>query len=194
MCVIITSPGREERPSLRQLELCERANPHGSGLAWLEGRMVRYAKHATAREIHRHLRSVAGPVIVHFRIASVGGIRPELCHPFPVTHRAELRDSGRARAVLFHNGTWREYSRVQQKLQLTFGRREPVSDTRVAASVVARFGFDWLRGADYCRWAYMNGDGILRLGRWSKIGGCHYSNLHWMPQDSSDFWELMDVT
>lgn len=185
MCVIITTPNRGFRPSLRQLELCELANGHGSGLAWLDGDTVEYRKSLDASEISRRLAEIHGPAIVHFRIASVGGVTPELCHPFPVTHRAELRSRGRARSVLFHNGTWSEHRAAAAHFGLAFPKREPVSDTRVAASLVARFGFDWLQRADHCRWALLSRDGIRRIGHWQKLGGCHYSNTYWMPSKSA---------
>lgn len=193
MCVVITSPGREERPSLRQLELCERANPHGSGIAWVKGRFAMYQKGLSVREIHRHLMKTEGPAVIHFRIASVGRVCPELCHPFPVTHRAELQPVGRARSVLFQNGTWPEYAKWRDQLGISYGKREPVSDTRVAASLVARFGFDWLKRAEFCRWVLLDADGIQRIGKWSKVEGCHYSNLHWLPHDDPDFWDLLDA-
>ena len=193
MCVIITTPGREERPSLRQLELCERANRHGSGLAWLKKGMVQYAKGLSVPQIHQLLHEIEGPAIVHFRIASIGRVCPELCHPFPVTLKAELKPVGQARAVLFQNGTWPGYQRYMERLSLSFGRREPVSDTRAAASFVSRFGFGWLRKADFCRWALLDSRGIHRIGRWSKIGECHFSNLHWMTGEESDFWDLLEV-
>lgn len=191
MCVIITTPGRKERPSLRQLELCERANRHGSGLAWLNKGMVWYAKELTVSQIDQLLQEIEGPAIVHFRIASIGRVCPELCHPFPVTQKAELQQVGKARAVLFQNGTWPGYSNYMRRLSLSFGRKEPVSDTRAAASFVSRFGFDWLKKADFCRWAMLDAKGIHRIGKWSKIGQCHYSNLYWLGGEESDFWEVL---
>jgi predicted glutamine amidotransferase len=185
MCVIVTTTSLQSRPTLRDLALCEKQNPHGSGLAWLDGQYVHYEKELTIKQINRQLSRVDGPAIVHFRIASVGGIKPELCHPFPVTHRADLRQRGRARAVLFHNGTWREHKAASERFSLSYGR-EPVSDTRVAASLVARFGFDWLGKADYCRWAMLDGHGIHRIGQWSRLRGCHYSNLFWTDEPPDD--------
>jgi predicted glutamine amidotransferase len=190
MCVIITSPQRAQRPTLEQLTLCETANPHGSGIAWLIGKRVQYVKGLTVAEIHRQLRRIDGPAIVHFRIASVGGVDPALCHPFPVTHHASLRSSGSARAVLFHNGTWNHYARAAEQYGIEFPKREPVSDTRVAASLVARFGFDWLQsaGIDYGnRWAMLNARGIRRFGEWHSWRGCHFSNTYWRPPTQRDF-------
>ena len=192
MCVVITTTGRKERPTLRQLELCEAANRHGSGLAWLEGKRVHYVKGLDVQAIHRKLSEIDGPAIVHFRIASVGRVCQELCHPFPVTHKAELRQQGRARAVLFQNGTWPGYAQFMQRLELKFGRKEPVSDTRAAASFISRFGFKWLKKLDYCRWAMLDAEGIHRIGKWSKVGSCHFSNLYWIDRDEQEMSDLFD--
>lgn len=191
MCVIITTPNRAHRPTLAQLGQCERANRHGSGLAWLNGKRVEYCKNLPDSEIHRLLGEISGPAIVHFRIASVGGVDPQLCHPFPVTHRAELRQQGTARSVLFHNGTWVEHSAAAKHYGLAFPKREPASDTRLAAALVARFGFDWLKRAEYCRWAMLDRKGIRRIGKWTPIGGCHYSNTHWQPSTFGGSYEYL---
>lgn len=187
MCVIITSTSSAQRPTLRQLELCEVANSHGSGIAWADGKRVRYAKNWSVEKIHAHLAAVAGPAIIHFRIASVGGVKADLCHPFPITHAAELQQHGSARRVIFHNGTWSDWRRYADHFSITYPRKEPVSDTRVAASIVARFGFDWLERADYCRWAMLDADGIHRIGQWVKVGPCHYSNNYWLPRQGDFF-------
>lgn len=184
MCVIITSPSQSQRPTLAQLTQCEAANRHGSGLAWVERGTVRYVKGLSVPEIHRHLQQQPGPVIVHFRIASVGGVDPDLCHPFPITHEAALHAAGTARSVLFHNGTWSDWKRYRDHFGIQFGRKEAVSDTRVAAAIVARFGFGWLERANYCRWARLSSaEGIQRIGQWVKVGHCHFSNDYWRPQE-----------
>lgn len=200
MCVIITTPGLRHRPTLEQLELCEETNPHGSGVAWLTGKRVEYIKGLRAGEIHSLLNKVVSPAIVHFRIASVGGVNAQLCHPFPITHRAELRRNGRARAVLFHNGTWSEWSAAADHFGIAFPKREAVSDTRVAAALVARFGFDWMKRWEYCRWAVLSAAGIQRLGQWTRIGRCYYSNTYWRrtnpngwsAKDEADWWKEIE--
>ena len=105
MCVILIDPPKV-RPSIQVLEACAYANPHGAGIAWREDGWVRYEKTDSVAKIHALARAARGEIVIHFRVASVGGIHPELRHPFPVTSRAGLCDSGSAKAVLFQNGTW----------------------------------------------------------------------------------------
>lgn len=75
----------------------------------------------------------------HTRFASVGGVKSELNHPFP------LRDKGHG--VLIHNGTWREYDGwdVSDKVK---------SDTATAAELVSEFGLGCLLSS------YFDGSGV----------------------------------
>lgn len=86
--------------------VCVTTNPHGGGIAWREEGSVYYRKIDSPEEIKRLAHRAKGEVVIHFRIASVGGVQPELRHPFPVTSQAGLMDHGRCKSVLFQNGTW----------------------------------------------------------------------------------------
>jgi hypothetical protein len=62
-------------------------------------------------EIKELCLTIPMPYIAHFRIASVGGIRKSLTHPFPISEDAPLELEGTTKgAVLFHNGTWHSWS------------------------------------------------------------------------------------
>jgi len=180
MCVIIASSGRKYRPDLDTLDACAKQNPDGSGLAWVQDGEVHYLKGLSPAGIADSLSTLSGPVIVHFRIATVGGKRAELCHPFPIAPRPAAKRYGRARSVLFHNGTWsawREFADVQE-LDL----QGPVSDSRVAAAAVHHHGFHWLRQIP-SRFAMLSvRDGIKLLGDWRQIDGLWFSNDYWIPR------------
>jgi len=178
MCVILASPSRQFRPSLQTLKACARANPHGSGLAWVQSpRAVCWVKALCVEAIHDHLLSMSGPVVVHFRIATVGVVCDRLCHPFPIGPRAEARLFGSARSVLFHNGTWsawRDYA-ARQGIRLA----GPVSDSRVAAVRAHLHGFESLATIT-SRFAMLSASrGLRLLGEWSKVDGVRFSNLRW---------------
>jgi hypothetical protein len=180
MCVIVTSPDSKHRPSLETLRACQSANPHGSGFAWVEGKRVAYLKGLPAELMHDSLRDLRGPVVMHFRIATVGPRTLQLCHPFPVSELPAAKRYGHAKAVLFHNGTWSgwRYYMEQARLKLS----GPVSDSRVAAAVVHQLGFDAL-SAIPCRFAMLDASSrrISMLGDWRKYrDGCSYSNMHWL--------------
>ena len=103
-------------PDLDTLKSAELLNNHGAGMSYISNNQVHYEKGINAEKIHEILQSgITGKkVIIHFRLASVGNQSKQLCHPFPISNKAELSISGIAdNGVFFHNGTlidWREYA------------------------------------------------------------------------------------
>ena len=94
MCVVLICPPKQ-RPDLTILRACHAANPHGAGVAWRDKRRIHWRKALTPGEVNHLIQQVPGEVIIHFRWASVGGVEPLLCHPFPVTAEAALGYEGR---------------------------------------------------------------------------------------------------
>ena len=95
MCVILACPCNV-RPNAQTLRNCERANPHGAGVAWREDGEVWWMKGLDADELADLIERIEGEIVMHFRWASVGEVTPKLCHPFPVTPCATTRLTGRA--------------------------------------------------------------------------------------------------
>src|SRR5438067_9361417 len=87
MCVILVCPPKL-RPSDEILRACHESNPHGAGVAWREHNRVYWRKNLKVGQVARLIREVNGEVVIHFRWASVGGVNPQLCHPFPVSRTA----------------------------------------------------------------------------------------------------------
>ena len=174
MCVILICP-EGVRPGRDVLEACHEANPHGAGVAWRQDGGVRWLKGLDVPALASLVPRLPGEIVVHFRWASVGEAVPALCHPFPVTRAATTRLAGRARAVLFHNGTWSGWGRT---LRLMPGPRlaGPLSDTRVAASLVDLCGTDALDRLPG-RWVFFEKDFTETFGGWRRWGGMTASNL-----------------
>jgi hypothetical protein len=75
------------------------------------------------------------PHVLHFRLATHGGVRPELTHPFVVSEDSPLVQAGVSeRPVLAHNGVWSLHALKQKEVRL----EGPVSDTRVLAAWLGR--------------------------------------------------------
>jgi hypothetical protein len=75
------------------------------------------------------------PHVLHFRLATHGGVRPELTHPFVVSEESPLIERGVvAKPMLAHNGVWSLYTK-QKELR---GLAGPVSDSRVLAAWLGR--------------------------------------------------------
>lgn len=182
MCVVLVCP-EKVRPSLETLRECARANPHGGGIAWRKDNAVEWIKTDDVEQIHKIALSLKGEIVIHFRIASVGEVCPELRHPFPVTKKAHLCDNGRTNAVLFQNGTWGGYSEALDFAQRE-GHKTPeglMSDTRAAAFLVSIYGHKFLSKLSPSRWVYFSAKETATFGQWYKRGGIYYSNLYWEP-------------
>jgi hypothetical protein len=174
----------------REIDLMDRANPHGIGLAWLDTRRgtVEYLKGLTADETIAMTRRLPLPQIVHFRFASVGGTTAVLGHPFPVGGAAPLAMAGSAPSVVFHNGTWTDW-RVGLELLKEDGHvvnpKEPWSDTRVMAAMLASYSSALVAevvGAGQ-KLAILHGDGKVELfGEFMLHRGVRVSNLWWRPR------------
>jgi hypothetical protein len=186
MCVIIT--GTERKPSLDVLEKCERANGHGTGMAWVtRSGDVAYQKGLDPQGINTILESLTGgrQWAIHFRLATVGGTKGELSHPFPIVEGVPLQKAGKAPAVLFHNGHWGNWQEAGLRDVVRWGHaplKGPMSDSRMVAHLVQLYGEEILplipgkyliltpQGAT--RWPENETD-------WHELDGCYYSNRNW---------------
>ena len=93
MCVIVVKNPGVELPTLKTLKECWTTNPDGAGILWQDSNgairghkgFMTWKAFKAAWQAHNFTPDHA--VIIHFRIATAGGIRPENCHPFPVASR-----------------------------------------------------------------------------------------------------------
>jgi len=81
-------------------------------------------------EEFREFNSEDYELVLHLRKSTGGGVRPELCHPFPVLSKNRLE--GYSKALLFHNGTFG--LKVPRKYQ------DKLSDTAYLAWFARRIG------------------------------------------------------
>ena len=181
MCCLIVCPS-SNRPSLRALRQIAVVNPHGLGLAWSANGAVHWTKSDDVDEIHRLARRLPDTVVIHARWASVGGVHPQLRHPFPVTEECSLSSKGSAPAVLFQNGTWSSWER-EVDAAAAEGFTVPsgiMSDARAAAWLVhVRGSREWL-GKNGSRWVYWAAGADPELfGHFHEFRGCLYSNMYW---------------
>jgi hypothetical protein len=182
MCVILVCPDETKRPDRAVLDACHAANPHGAGVAWREGGRVRWMKNLEPDDLEALLPELPGEVVIHFRWASVGGVDADLCHPFPVTRKAETDLFGSAKAVVFQNGTWGAYDEALRRLTNGQGRKlpdGPMSDTRAAALCVRVHGREMLAKLPG-RWVWMDGERTRLYGSWLSFRGMRASNLHFV--------------
>lgn len=204
MCValIIT---KEARPKLADLRRMQCANQDGIGYGWPEDGKVHWKKGVTLEELDEALDTAPRPVFVHFRLATAGGKRAALCHPFPVNAEADIRVVGSAGALMMHNGHWGDWddwynALKMEKVPLPDG---PWSDTRFTAYMMAHWPreMDSIAKLNGGRVALLRGNGTFSLwGDWKEPqpDGVIYSNYYWQAYttgsygyygNSSDFHE-----
>ena len=137
MCVIAVSPIGEKVPR-EVFERMWRSNDDGFGMMYRARDGVAILKGLLdmeeAWEAYSQLPERV-PHVLHFRLATHGGVKPELTHPFVVHEESPLVQAGVSeRPVLAHNGVWSLHALKQKEVQL----EGPVSDTRVLAAWLGR--------------------------------------------------------
>lgn len=183
MCVAIACETRF--PSKKVLKMCEEKNSDGGGIAWVEDGVVKFRKGIGYRKIWKITKRINPPALIHFRIATAGGVTPLLCHPFPINGEATLDTEGEADTVLMHNGHWNDWRKTCLKLtvnrDLTFPKG-PWSDSRAMAWLASSAGSTVLELLDE-KIALLTGNKKLTLfgSYWSERDGIFYSNLFWEP-------------
>jgi hypothetical protein len=173
MCVIILC--ETEFPKLATLESAEELNSHGGGIAWIENGQVKYKKGIKSKQIFEITKKINLPAIIHFRIASIGGVNDELCHPFQINTQADTEVSGTCDSVLFHNGTWTDWKEMCMKAVVSSGNilKFPSgqwSDSRAMAWLADKFGIDFLNLIDNSnKIAVLTPQGIRKFGRFIEV-------------------------
>jgi hypothetical protein len=199
MCVIFSCP--DSMPTLEQLELGEKSNPHGGGYATLIKGKLSYRKGLTAKEIHADIKKglIQNPCIIHFRIKSVGIVTPKLTHPFEISDKVELNLEGKfnekskVTGLFFHNGTiqdWKTHYFNTVRISNSKMLKGEMSDSRAFAFIVSKYGHECLDYIDpkdtYNRYAVLDMDGIHTYGSWTKCGSIMASNDHFEVKEYDD--------
>lgn len=110
----------------------------------------------------------------------MGEAIPSLCHPFAATKQASKELEGRAKAVVFHNGTWPSWrfkieSHALQKISKVPGG--PFNDSRTLAWLAGLYGPNIFNvmDVDHQRILYFSTDKVLHWGSWAKGDGYIHS-------------------
>jgi len=198
MCVIICVQ-HGDFPTLETLKSAEALNSHGGSIAWLnKDGSKSYAKGIKAKKIWKLICNKLVPAnvqtaIIHFRIASIGKVKPQLCHPFEITEdvRLNMKVSNTDSELLFHNGTWSEWAEYliefmkEQKVPIPLPKGE-YSDSRVMAFLSFHLGHNVLSklvGKTWNKIAILTSNGIVKYGSgWVKHEKNSCSNDLFLPQ------------
>lgn len=184
MCVLIIVESRT--PRLKDLQLMEKENPHGAGIAWQDKGEIAFVRDLTAKEIFKLVQDLPRPYIIHFRWATKGEKTPMQMHPFPLGWAAINGPvSGRAPAVMAHNGTWKEY----KEWIPTGVDADKVSDTQIAAFMAGFYEeiLDEVTFANALVKVGKKGADITYRGKtWQRYQGNLFSNMNWKTRSRFD--------
>lgn len=192
MCVICICSEEGKRPTEDQVRRMWNHNDHGGGVAWRENGKVHWRKGLTEPQMQEHIRLMPMPFIAHFRIASIGGKKAELTHPFVVPapgedHTKSLDLAGETTgSVLFHNGHWAGWDHELYAACQRAGvevPRGPWSDSRAMAWMFKYYGLGFLDTLPSQRTVVITPD-TLELGDfgnngWTKKDAIWFSNMVW---------------
>ena len=190
MCVAIYKPENVKLPALEVLKQCWDANPDGAGFALLTGGekyaieihkgYMTWKSFITAYE--KYLADFTGELLLHFRIATHGGISPGLTHPFSLTKDVKLlkHTNVLTNYALIHNGMLPIESQEGSDTMEFCKRLAPFYQNIPAA-------FNLIGGmAGNNKIAVMTRNKVHLFGEWECIDGVYFSNLLWDWQD--DFY------
>ena len=189
MCIIAIKSKGIDLPNEEILQNMWRANRDGAGFMYAHKGVVHiekgYMKYENFYAAIRKLDEMYGlkniPLIMHFRITTHGGTKPENTHPFPITDSVGVlkKLSVTTKIGVAHNGI------------IDIRPRDGISDTMeyVASQLatLSRAVPKFYKNVDLMemvsnaigvsRMAFMNGDGeIYTIGNFVEEGGMRYSN------------------
>lgn len=170
MCIIVACENR--CLTKEEFDCCFDGNHHGVGFGWRIGSTNYYKKGFMKLDVAWEVyQTVPLPHIAHFRLASAGGVCPELTHPFVVSAESPIAMEWQGpEKLLFHNGTITDWKTMLFSIAAMIGHlpEGEMSDTRFVALAYHYMGQDVFRFFS-SKFAILKEDGINTIGNWRKI-------------------------
>ena len=190
MCVIIVKKAGVSVDLLDYgvLSACWDSNPHGAGIMYAREKKVHITKglmtlEALIEAIKKANIQEKEPLVVHFRVATSGGINKGMTHPFPlVPDVKKLRSTSLVcNAALAHNGVLGSgsYSLSDTALAVRdlFHHELFLDGVRKKTKKVLDFIDYYTEGS---RLVWLFGCGSLNFfGPWHDRNGLLFSNMYW---------------
>jgi predicted glutamine amidotransferase len=188
-------PENKALPEKSILENCFDSNSDGAGFMYIKNRTVHISKgYMKFKPLYESLLDIdpALPLVVHFRIATAGGISQHNCHPFPLSdnvHDLKSLDI-EADIGIAHNGiiSIKEEAKLSDTQTFIKNVLFPLKD-----KINFRPFQDMIyMAANSSKFAIMQGNGsILLLGDFINDDGIYYSNSSYkMPSFKTYYGNL----
>lgn len=189
MCIIVCKPMGAAMPDAETRARCFRSNPDGAGFMFADGKTVRIRKgFMNLESFESALKDELDgfdveetAVILHFRIATSGKVKPGTCHPFPISDDPERLRMTRtdSRFGIAHNGVINgRYTADGWSDTMDFVADVVAPLMRMNPSFMHNSdALELLEGACLSKLAIMDNSGeIATVGKFIEDGGCLYSN------------------
>ena len=186
MCIIVAKPAGIPMPTISTLKTCWENNSDGAGIMWADGGAVQIRKGFMAWEDFADALDALGDLtdraaVLHFRITTHGGTRPECCHPFPVSScDSDLRATSTcAPLAAAHNGIISGMSTDATTSDTMAYIRDVLAPlSRAVPSLI--YSDDVLGAVEVTlgsKMALLDASGeLVTLGKFEEVGGVLYSN------------------
>lgn len=212
MCIIAAKPAGVDMPSEETISTMWYRNSDGAGFMYAAGGTVhiekgfmRYADFKDALTyLERRFDLKALPMVMHFRIATHGGTKPENCHPFPITDSVGMLKKLKqtTKVGVAHNGIIQCTPRkgISDTMEYVASQLAPLSKA-VPKFYKNKYLMQMIAAATESKLAFMDSTGrIYTVGEFIKADGLLYSNTTYKKTDSwrdytygewaADDWEL----
>lgn len=183
MCIAIVKPMGTRLPDKELLRRCWDNNPDGAGLMYNDGEKVVIHKGFTKfKGFYKYLKNLDKiedlqdkDLVLHFRIATSGGVNRECTHPFPVTK--DIEDMKKLDNVckygFAHNGIisgygTKDFSDTMEYISNIISNIRDLDDSEPL--------LDALAYEHASRFVVLTSDNFELGGRWIKDGECYFSN------------------
>lgn len=200
MCIAIVKPMGAKLPDRELLRKCWDNNPDGAGLMYNNGENVIIHKgFSKFKGFYKYLRKLDNEIdltnkdlVLHFRIATSGGVNRECTHPFPITKNLlEMKKLDNVCEYGFaHNGIIDGY-----------GTKDFSDTMEYVANVIAYIKniedeealLDALAYEHFSRFVVLTKDNFELGGNWVKDGEYYFSNTTYKDHSYKTLgWSSLD--
>lgn len=212
MCIIAAKPAGVTMPSTEKIENMWNRNSDGAGIMYAVDNKVHIEKgFMTYASFNTKLDELRGkynldklPVVMHFRITTHGGTKPENCHPFPITDSVGMlrKLNQTAQIGVAHNGIIdiRPRKGISDTMEYIASQLAPLSKA-VPNFYKNKHLMQMISNAIDSKMAFLTSGGkIYTIGDFVENGGVMYSNRSFERTTSwrdyyygcyeADSWEL----
>lgn len=218
MCVIVAKPSGIKMPTQDQITDMWYTNPDGAGFMYEKNGTVYIRKgfmylqdflDALDRLATKHDLTEL-PIVMHFRITTHGGTKPENCHPFPITDSLGVltKLDSKTKLGVAHNGIIPITPRkdISDTMEYILSQLAPLHRAvpkfyankdlmeMVYNAVHSKLAFLTDKGEIFTVGDFQERDGILYSNlnhEWSQLRSFKYSSTHPYDWDSYD-WDSYD--